>query len=330
MPVLNGETVDHINSRFLSKPERPDPQILGLNGGLSFLGSKIYGQGFILTPEERKYLIEKDPRNAERIFPYIGGREVNTSPTQAYHRYVINFGQMSLEEAEQWPDLITIVRDHVKPERDRNKRKIRRKYWWRFGEVAPGLYKALAGLERCLVTAHVTKHVMFSSQPATRVFSQQLFAFPLVRYAYFALLQSRIHEPWARLLSSSMETRLRYAASDCFETFPFPPEETLQAGTLLDRAGEALNEARAAFMSSTNQGLTKTYNALKDPNNTTPPILELRLLHEVVDRAVLSAYGWNDIEVPPYETRSQIFEDEVIDRLFVLNAARAEEERTRC
>ena len=26
-------------------------------------------------------LIEKDPRNAERIFPYIGGEEVNDSPT---------------------------------------------------------------------------------------------------------------------------------------------------------------------------------------------------------------------------------------------------------
>ena len=40
-------------------------------------------------------LIAKDPRNAERIFPYIGGEEVNDSPTHAHHRYVINFGEMT-------------------------------------------------------------------------------------------------------------------------------------------------------------------------------------------------------------------------------------------
>ena len=330
MPVLNGETVDHINSRLRPKPERPDPQRLKANEGLSFVGSIALGAGFVLTPEEREKLIEKDPRNAERIFPYIGGREVNTSPTQDYHRYVINFGKMTLEEAELWPDLIKIIRELVKPERDKNKRGIRRRYWWRFGEAASGLYKVIAPLNRCLVTACVAKHVIFSSQPANRVFSQKLFAFPLVRYAYLGLLQSRIHRPWVWLLSSTMKTDLSYSASKCFETFPFPPGVSLQEGAPLDQAGEALNEARVAFMISTNQGLTKTYNALKDPNNTDPPILELRLLHEVVDRTVLAAYGWGDIEVPPYEERSQAFEDEVIDRLFVLNAERAEEERSSC
>ena len=44
-------------------------------------------------------LIAKDPRNQERIFPYIGGKEVNDSPTHVHHRYVINFGQMSEAEA---------------------------------------------------------------------------------------------------------------------------------------------------------------------------------------------------------------------------------------
>ncbi|MGH8543764.1 MAG: hypothetical protein ACREX3_09075, partial [Gammaproteobacteria bacterium] len=63
--------------------------------------------------------------------------------------------------------------------------------------------------------------------------------------------------------------------------------------------------------------------------------LELRRLHEDLDRAVLAAYGWDDIEIPPYTTpRTQAeregleaFEDEVIDRLFVLNDQRYQEER---
>jgi hypothetical protein len=54
-----------------------------------------------------------------------------------------------------------------------------------------------------------------------------------------------------------------------------------------------------------------------------------------MDRAVLAANGWSDLEVPPYTTPQtaeeeqalETFQDEVIDRLFVLNAERAEEER---
>ena len=43
---------------------------------------------------------------------------------------------------------------------------------------------------------------------------------------------------------------------------------------------------RAKYMVDTDQGLTKTYNALKDPACEDPRILDLRRLHEEMDRAV--------------------------------------------
>jgi hypothetical protein len=64
---------------------------------------------------EMHRLIAKDPRNAERIFPYIGGEEVNDSPTHGHNRYVINFGEMSEQEARRWPDLMQIVEERGKP-----------------------------------------------------------------------------------------------------------------------------------------------------------------------------------------------------------------------
>ena len=66
---------------------------------------------------EMQRLIAQNPRNAERIFPYIGGEEVNDSPTHSHHRYVINFGDMTENEARQWPDLMAIVEAKVKPRR---------------------------------------------------------------------------------------------------------------------------------------------------------------------------------------------------------------------
>jgi hypothetical protein len=55
------------------------------------------------------------------------------------------------------------------------------------------------------------------------VFSEQIVVFPIACAASLCLLQSRVHESWARFFSSSMKDDLRYNASDCFETFPFPP-----------------------------------------------------------------------------------------------------------
>jgi hypothetical protein len=87
-------------------------------------------------------------------------------------------------------------------------------------------------------------------------------------------------------------------------------------------------------MVGSSQGLTKTYNALKDTGQTDATLLELRGLHEAVDRAVMDAYGWNDLVVPTYCPKSEAeraavraFEEEVIDRLYVLNAERARDEQ---
>jgi hypothetical protein len=202
-----------------------------------------------------------------------------------------------------------------------------------------------------------------------RVCSEQLYVFPLHANTPFAVLQSRVHELWARLLSSSMKTDLRCAASVRFETFPFPQPDPRSVIPELEALGEKLYAARAAYMLDTNQGVNKTYNALKDATCTDECILELRALHEEMDRAVLDAdpllpaivvqavqagaapkallaplidspetnssadagiVGWSGIPVPPFcivteadRAALHAFEDEVIDRLFVLNELRA-------
>lgn len=327
---LDGRTVGSINSRLRPKPERPDPAALKRNADLSFQGSIVLGMGFTLTPDERSALVATDRRNAERTFPYLGGEEVNSSPTHAFNRYTIDFGQMPLEEAERWPHLIEILRQKVKPERDLNNRETRKKYWWRFAEATPALYAAISDLKRCLVTLFTTKHLAFSFVDAKSIFANSLWVMPFEQFSPFATLQSRVHEAWARLLSSSLEDRLRYAASDCFETFPFPLPDPRTVIVPLEQVGKELYDARAGFMIDTDQGLTKTYNALKNPACDDPRILELRTLHEAMDHAVLEAYGWGDIAVPPFcpSTPAEralltAFEDEVIDRLYQLNETRA-------
>lgn len=122
------------------------------------------------------------------------------------------------------------------------------------------------------------------------IYSDQLVVIADDRIATAAVLNSRVHEIWARFFSSSLKDDLRYAPSDCFETFPFP--ESLK---LLDEAGGQYIATRAGCMKTKGIGLTAFYNRFHSPNERDPGILELRRLHSEMDVAVLRAYGWDDL-----------------------------------
>ena len=98
---LDDEVANRITAFLFNGGGHDDPGRLKANTGKSFVGSYVLGMGFTFDDTDKKgvasplsemhRLIEQDPRNQEVIFPYIGGEEVNTSPTHAHHRYVINF-----------------------------------------------------------------------------------------------------------------------------------------------------------------------------------------------------------------------------------------------
>ena len=363
--TLDGKPVPIITAYLFHAGGHDDPATLKANAGKSFLGSKVYGQGFIFDDTDTKgmassiaemdRLIAKDPRNAERIFAYIGGEEVNDSPTHMHRRHIINFGQMSLEEAEQWPDLIQLVRERVKPDRDRLREDTGpgahgKKWWWQFQHPRQPLYSAIARLDRVLVNSEVSPHLEFAFSANKRVFAHTLYVYSFSGYASFCTLQSRPHEVWTRFFGSSMKDDLRYTPSDCFETFPFP--ENFETDPTLESTGQTYYEFRADLMVRNNEGLTKTYNRFHDPDERSADILKLRELHAAMDRAVLDAYGWTDLHptcefLLDYEEDEDEDEpstgrrrkkpwryrwpddlrDEVLARLLELNRQRAEQER---
>jgi hypothetical protein len=342
--ILDGRNVNSINSRLQSGVERPDPVALASNTGRAQLGVRPYGDGFIVGALERNQLVISEPGSSEVIHPYLGGEEVNTSPGQDFHRYIVNFGERSLEEAEEWPRALAIVRERVKPYRDGLQdtplAPRLRQFWWQFYSQRTELAAAIAPLARFLVTARVTKHLCFSFQPKGRVLSEKLYVFPLDSLTSFAVLQSQVHGHWTWTISSTMKNDLNYSASDCFDTFPFPVADLRTVVPSLEDIGSRLYDFRAAYMADENVGLTVTYNRLKDPTCSETRILELRKLHEEMDQKVLEAYAegdpegrWLEVEVPPYcplneadKKKVEAFEDAVIDRLFVLNAKRAADE----
>jgi hypothetical protein len=299
--ILDSKIVACISAFLFPNDKSDNPKDLLDNAGRSFKGSMVLGMGFTFddsnpdaTPiAEIHRLIEQDPRNQERIFPYIGGEEVNSSPTHAHDRYVINFGEMSEDEAREWPDLMSIVEVKVKPERMKNNREGYRRYWWQYGEKRVELWKAIEKLDRVLVISRVSPHGALTFLPNKMVYSEQLIVFAIQNFSALAILQCQVHELWARFFSGSALDIMRYAPSNCFETFPFP--ENWETNRELESIGQEYYEFRAALMIRNNQGLTATYNRFHDPEEDDADILKLRQLHTQMDTAVLTAYGWTDI-----------------------------------
>jgi hypothetical protein len=302
---LDGIAVPIITAYLFRTGGDEDPKRLSANFSLCFNGCKIYGQGFAFddtdesanSVDEIRRLISSNPRNAERIFQFIGGEEINENPTHSTSRYVINFCEMTEDEAGQWPDLLAIVRRKVKPERLRLRDTsdgIRLKqHWWLFGRSRPELQKAKVGLDRFLACSMISKYLGFCFLRSTVVPSHNVAVVLFQFQAAFAVLQSRCHDLWSGMLSSGLEDRQGYRPSDCFETFPFSPE--FESNCALESAGQTYYDFRAALMTRNNEGLTKTYNRFHDPDERSPDILKLRELHAAMDRAVLDAYGWTDL-----------------------------------
>ena len=384
--TLDGQEVETISAFLFRDSSHDDPERLADNAEKSFVGSYVLGMGFtfddtdskgVATPlSEMRRLIDEAPHNRKAIFPYIGGEEVNTSPTYAHHRYVINFRNYPLRRenldemwweadedrhrewlrrgivpldypepvAADWPDLLAIVEERAKPERDGQNRKALRERWWQYAEKRPGLYATIDGLDRVLVISRVGQQAAFAFLANSFVFAESLIVFPFETHAAYCALQSRPHEIWARFFGSSMKDDLRYTPSDCFETFPFP--EGWETHPAPETAGREYYEFRAALMVQNNAGLTKIYNRFHDREERDPKIVTLRELHAAMDRAVLDAYGWRDIPTDcaflldheideeewgrrkkPWRYRwPDDVRDEVLARLLELNAERAREE----
>ena len=383
--LLDGTETDRITAFLFHRGGHEDPQRLAANARKSFQGSIVLGMGFTFDDTDTKGVaspladmrrLALDPRNREAIFPYIGGEEVNTSPTHEHHRFVINFRDYPLRRedlgrswakaadaqrrewlrhgvvpldypepvAADWTELLSIVEDRVKPERRHKNDGPAKEKWWQFLRPRTELYATIAALQRVLANSQVGQHAAFAMLSSDKVYAHTLNVFPFDTYAALCILQSRPHETWARFFASSLEDRLRYTPSDCFETFPFPDAWETRAD--LESTGERYHDFRADLMVRRGEGLTRTYNRFHDPNETESDIATLRRLHADMDRAVLDAYGWPDIPTAyeflldyeidedewgarkkPYRYRwPDDIRDEVLARLLELNADRAAEE----
>ena len=307
------------------------PFKLAANAGKALIGSYVLGKGFVISSELAAEMLAADPRNREVLFPYLNGDDLSSRPDSSASRWVINFFDWDIARARTYPEPFARVEELVKPERAKGNIESRRINWWRYAAPAGGLYKWLAHEDEAIALARVSKVVMPVRVSAKQVISDACVVFALPVHWGIALLSSSLHHLWAITYSSTLETRVRYAPSDAFDTFPMP-----RPSDRLAECGRQLDDLRRATMQQRQLGLTGLYNLVNDAAVTgDPAVASLRQMHADIDQVVMDDFGWADVALEhgfhTYRqmerfTVSPAARVEILDRLLEENHRRAREE----
>ena len=299
----------------------------------------------MVTPEEATLLLPlplgegrgEGQRPSQTIIrDYRNGRDLTDTPRGV--KVIDLFGLTAEQVRKQFPEVYQRLLDRVKPERDaKGSSKDGAGYaklWWLHGKPRQEMRKQLAALPRYIATVETAKHRTFQFLDASILPDNMLIAIASNDAFHLGVLSSLAHEAWALAQGGTLEDRPRYNKSRCFETFPFPDEDTGLTPDLRRRIAALAEQidAHRKRQQSAHAGLTLTgiYNvleALRDGRPLTAKektihqqglVAVLKELHDELDTAVLQAYGLE----PGQST------DALLTHLVALNARRAAEEKT--
>jgi hypothetical protein len=190
------------------------------NSGITSRGVMLFGAGFIVTPEESFTL------DATLIRDYRNGRDLTERPRGV--KVIDAFGLNAEQLRSKYPAVYQWLLDRVKPERDTNRDLQIRQNWWLHGRPRGEIRLALAGLPRYIATVETAKHRVFQFLDASILPDNKLIAIALSDAFYLGVLSSQAHGAWALGAGSwlGVGNDPVYVKTRCFETFPFPAEDT--------------------------------------------------------------------------------------------------------
>lgn len=292
-------------------------KVLTANAGIAFKGAEPGSLGYLIagnSPEYVAFSELRNPTNPDKplLKLYVGGKSQNRATNE---RYVIDVNGLSETQMKEVPEVEAYLRNTLRPDLLR-RREIEESTpeWWHFRRPTAGLNEALRLLSKCMACSRHSPHLAIEFRSTDEMLSESMIVFASQSFALFAILQSSVHEIWARIMASSMKDDLRYTPSDTFGTFPFPAD--YERNVELENAGRKYYEFRTSLMYRRKVGLTKVYNGFHDQWEQSEDFLGFRALHDAMDLAVIHAYEWSNllpVAVFEDEFASEDEDDETLD-----------------
>ena len=346
---LDGQPVDAIHADLTARRGGAGVDLTGAqrlyrNMGVAFMGDTKGGPFDVRGEQARDWLrAPANPNgrpNSDVLRPWMNGMDVTRRPAD---KWIVDFGwDMVREEAALYEAPYRHAREHVYPMRQRNRRESYRERWWRHVEPRQGMWRALAGLSRYIVTPTVAKHRLFVWLDAGICPDHQLIVIARDDDTTFGIVHSRFHEAWSLRLGTWLGkgNDPRYTPTTTFETFPFPDG----LSPLVPAAGYA-NDPRAAAIAEAARRLVALRERWLNPpewvewveepapgypkrpaarDEAAAKALKARTLthlyntrpqwladaHAALDAAVAEAYGWP----------ADVADEEALRELLALNA----------
>ncbi len=317
------------------------------NRDVAFMGDTKGGAFDISGDQARGWLeLPRNPNrkpNSDVLRPWINGLDVTRRNRDMW---IVDFGwEMSETEAALYERPFAHVREHVFPERQKNRREAYKKFWWRHVEARQGMHAALARVSGYIATPTVAKHRLFVRAALPTLPDHQLIVIARDNDTTFGILHSRFHELWSLRMCTwlGVGNDPRYTPTTCFETFPFPEGLTpniavadyvtdLRAAAVA-AAATKFNELREAWLNPPDLVKRVSEVVPEYPDRILPiddkdaAVLKKRTLtnlynerpawldnaHRDLDAAVAKAYGWP----------ADLTDEQILERLFKLNQERA-------
>ena len=294
MPVtcfLDGKEVDSINSALGESIDVAEAKIIIANKGFSYVGVQPTGAGFEITAETASEWIQKDLRNAEVLKLYSAGSNLTKNPIGEPERWIIDFNDKALEDAETYADVFNHVKTYVRPQRLSSANKALGFTWWLPWRTRPAMRAALSTLMCYFGVPEVSKWAIFVKSDKSWLPSNLVKVIASDDFYVLGIATSSIHRSWMNSQKSTLKGDIRYTPTTCFETFPFPQVVAPAQVQQIRQAMTTLNDYRNEVMVARNWGITDLYNAYFHE-----PASQLAKLHRALDTLVLKAYGWKASE----------------------------------
>ena len=234
------------------------------------------GGNLILSEEERKEALKKEPNIEKWILPYIGSLEL----IKGTQRYCLWLKDAPPQVIAKSPFLFDRVKK-VQEFRLNSKAKTTNQYAKipaRFAQVAQPESDYLAIPE---VSTSKRKYIPMGFFHSNVIASNKLFIVPNATLYHFGILESNIHMAWMRLVAGRLGDGYNYSKELVYNTFPWPSPSKEQQEKIAQTA-QAILDARKKYSDCSLADLYGDNMVLYS---------ELIKAHQQNDKAVLAAYG---------------------------------------
>ena len=232
------------------------------------------GGNLILTDFEKNELLIKYPKSEKFFKKLYGASEL----MDGANRWCLWIRANDLEEAKSF-DFIKERIEKVKQMRlsssDAGAHKLALTPY-RFREINETKISSIA---IPLTTSERREYIPLCIIDSTYIGTNALSILYDVEPYYFGILHSKMHMVWVDAVGGKLETRYRYSAKLCYNTFPFPEISEKQKLTINEYVFAILDE-RAKYPEKTMAWL---YNPETMPK-------ELKQAHQNLDRAIEEIY----------------------------------------